>query len=128
MTGAASGSSGAGYWSMTGLEETTLMPAARNRSRSARASKMRSSAMAVWTMQSGCRASSASTSFDPGHAHGVAQSGQVAGVAPDLVRVGDEEPDQLELGMGVDAGEGMAPHVAGAPLHDAIRHGLLLGA
>ena len=63
MTGAAIGSSGAGYCSMTGLEETTLMPAARKRSRSASASKMRSSAIAVWTMQSGRSASSASMSL-----------------------------------------------------------------
>ena len=63
MTGAARGSSGAGYCSITGLEETTLMPAARKRSRSCRASKMRSSAMAVCTMQSGSSARRASTSF-----------------------------------------------------------------
>ena len=39
------------------------MPAATKRSRSVSASKMRSSAMAVCTMQSGCSASSASTSL-----------------------------------------------------------------
>ena len=37
ITGAATGSSGAGYCSMTGLDDTTLMPAVRNRSRSASA-------------------------------------------------------------------------------------------
>ncbi len=63
MTGAASGSSGAGYCNITGLEDTTLMPAARKRSRSDKASKIRSSAMAVCTMQSGSRSSNASTSL-----------------------------------------------------------------
>ena len=72
--GAAIGSSGSGYCRNTGLEDTTLMPAARKRSRSARASKMRSSAMAVCTMQSGSRASSASTSLVPGHAERAARA------------------------------------------------------
>ena len=42
---------------------------------------------------------------------------------PDLVRVGDEEPDELEVGAGVDAGEGVPAHVAGAPLDDSVGHG-----
>ena len=64
----------------------------------------------------------------PGHPHGVTQPGQLTGIAPDLVRIGDEEADQLELGMGVDAGEGVSAHIAGAPLHDAVRHRVLLRA
>ena len=50
----------------------------------------------------------------------LAEPGQLAGVAAHLVGVRHEEPDQLELGMGVDAGQGVAPDVAGAPLHDAV--------
>ena len=99
------------------------MPAARKRSRSVRASKIRSSAMAVCTMQSGCRASSASTSLVAATPKVPAEPGQLAGVVADLVGVRHVDPDQLELGVGVDPRQGMAPDVAGAPLHDAVRHG-----
>ena len=123
MTGAARGSSGAGYCSITGLEETTLMPAARKRSRSVSASKMRSSAMAVCTMQSGSQRQQRVDVARRGHAEGAGEPGQLPGIVAHLVGVRDEDPDQLELGVGVDARQGMAPDVAGAPLHDAVRHG-----
>ena len=83
---------------------------------------MRSSAMAVCTMQSGSRASSASTSLVAATPKVADEPGQLPGVVAHLVRVGDEDPDQLELGVGVDARQGMTPDVAGAPLHDAVRH------
>ena len=40
----------------------------------------------------------------PEHAEGRAQPGQLAGIAPDLVRVGDEEADQFQVGPGLDTG------------------------
>ena len=100
------------------------MPAARKRSRSLRASKIRSSAIAVCTMQSGFSAKSASMSLVAATPKVAGESGQLSGVVADLVRVGDVDPDQLELGMGVDARQGVSPDVAGAPLHDAVRHGM----
>ena len=99
------------------------MPAARKRSRSFSASKMRSSAMAVCTMQSGLSASSASTSLVAATPKVLAEPGELAGVVTHLVGVRHVDPDQLEIGVGVDAGQGMAPDVAGTPLHDAVRHG-----
>ena len=51
------------------------------------------------------------------------EAGQLAGVVAHLVGIGDVDPDELELGVGVDARQGVAPDVAGAPLHDAVRHG-----
>ncbi len=55
-----------------------------------------------------------------------AESGQLARVSTDLRRGGDPHADQLEVGMRVDAGDGVASDVARAPLHDSIGHVLLL--
>lgn len=46
-----------------------------------------------------------------------------AGVDTDLGGVRHPHPDEVEVRTGVDAGERMAPHVPGAPLHDSIAHG-----
>jgi hypothetical protein len=59
----------------------------------------------------------------PGDPEAAAESGQLAGVPADLVGVGDEESDQLEFRVGIDAGQGVAADVARAPLHDAVWHG-----
>ena len=100
------------------------MPAARKRSRSFSASKMRSSAMAVCTMQSGCSARSASVSLVPVTPVVWPRPARSPASLPDLVGIRHIEPDQLELGMGIDAGQGVATDVAGTPLHDAVRHGV----
>jgi hypothetical protein len=87
--------------------------------------------MAVCTMQSGRSAVGALGLEGIGFAGGadaqaLAEAGEIAGVTADLVRVGHEEADELELGMGVDAGQRMATYIAGAPLDDARGHGTLL--
>ena len=56
------------------------------------------------------------------HAEGTDESGQLAGIVTHLVRVRHVDADQLEIWVGVDAGQGMAPDVTGAPLHDTVRH------
>jgi hypothetical protein len=60
-------------------------------------------------------------SCDP---EGPAEAGQLAGIAADLIRIGDEEPDQFEAGVRGDPGQGMSPHVAGTPLDDTVGHGV----
>ena len=49
----------------------------------------------------------------------LAESGELTRVLADLVRVGHPEADELEIGSGVDAGEGVATDIAGAPLDNA---------
>ena len=80
------------------------------------------SAHAVWTMQSGRRASSASASSVAATPELAAEAGQRAGVDADLVGVRHPHADELELGPGGDAGDGVAPDVAGAPLHHSVGH------
>ena len=57
-----------------------------------------------------------------GHPDGI-EVGELAGVAPDLVRRVDPETGELELGVADDAAQRVVAHVAGAPLDDACRHG-----
>ena len=63
-----------------------------------------------------------------GHAEGAAQPGQLTGVPAHLVGVGHPQADQLEVGSGVDAGDGVAADVAGGPGDDSVglAHGVLL--
>ena len=75
-----------GYCRNTGLLDTTLMPAARNRFRSSIASTSRLSAIAVCTMQSGFSASSSSASLVASDAEVAVEPGELAGVLPDLGR------------------------------------------
>ena len=123
MTGAASGSSGAGYCSITGLEETTLIPAARKPLEILQGLEDAivghggvHDAVGLERQQSvdvaRCR-----------HAEGAGEPGQLAGIVAHLVGVRHVDADKLEVGMGVDSRQGMATDVAGTPLHDAIRHG-----
>ena len=55
-----------------------------------------------------------------GDAQTAAEPGELAGVLADLVRVRDPDPDQLEVGPGVDAGDRVLADVPRAPLHDAV--------
>ena len=73
-------------------------------------------------MQSGRRASRASTSLVAVDPELPPEAGQVASVPPGLGRVGDEQADQLEVGVGVDPGQDVPADVAGAPGDDSQRH------
>ena len=57
-----------------------------------------------------------------GHAQGASQSGQVPGVAPDLVGVRDPHAHELEVRAGVDARQRVTADVARPPQHDPVRH------
>ncbi len=84
------------------------------------ASPRRWSAMAVCTMASGRRSKSAAGVAGGGHPERAPEPGEVAGVATDLVRVGDPQAHELEVGAGVDAGDGVDADVARAPGDDPV--------
>ena len=73
-------------------------------------------------MQSGSQREQRVGVVGGGHAELAAEPGQLAGVDADLVGVRHPHADQLEVGPGVDAGDGVPPDVAGAPLHHSIGH------
>jgi hypothetical protein len=97
------------------------MPASTNETRSSMHSKTRSSAIAVCTIASGASASSSSRSVGRGDAELAAQLGQLAGVPTVLALAAGPHPHQLEVGVGVDAGDRVPPDRAGGPDDDAQR-------
>ncbi len=76
--------------------------------------------MAVWTMQSGCSASSASASVVAATPSERPSPASSPASRPALASLDTHTPTSSRFGMGVDPGQGVAPDVAGAPLHDAI--------
>ena len=76
--------------------------------------------MAVCTTTSGLRASRASTSLVAVTPRVRPSPARVPGVLAHLVRIGHPQPDQLEVGSGVDAGDGVDADVSGAPGDDSI--------
>ena len=91
-----------GYCRNTGPLDTTLMPAARNSSKRSSAPNGSASVIAVCTMQSGSRASSAALSCVAITPIGLGAA-DLADVLAVLGVAGDPHPDELQVGAGEDA-------------------------